>query len=498
MNLALRPQAPRLGSELALTVVVGALLAAASVAGTIVLPNVTVLAFAGAGVVAVAVWMLVNPRAELTLMALLLYVTLVDGFARLKTGEETLTLVRDAFLYAIVLGIVVRGIVQRKPLSIPPMTAWVLAFTAVVLVQIPNPGGESWFHSLASVRPHLEWIPLFFLGYSVMRSTGRLRTLFVLLLVVAGVNGAVSYVQANLSFDQFASWGPGYEERMLGTGDVAGRYFVNQQGDFFVRPFGLGGDFGFGGALGLLALPGGLALLMLSRRGIRRLLYAGLTGAAVFAILMGAQRTAVVGAVISIFAFAWLATSRRTRALGGLLVTAAVGAAIAVSLAGGASAVLGRYESILPSRVLETTYEYRSGTLATIPQYVVDFPLGAGLGSVGPAASLVGDARKDLNSESQFTFLLVELGIPGLLLLLAFTLRLLALAWRKVRALPDGELRICLAALVAPLVGQLASWVAGPTTTTTPGAPYFWFAAGAIAYWAYPNGRPERSSVTAR
>jgi O-antigen ligase len=223
------------------------------------------------------------------------------------------------------------------------------------------------------------------------------------------------------------------------------------------------------------------------------MVYTGLTGATVFAILMGAQRTAVVATVISVLAFAWMASIRRTRVFRGLLITATVGAVVAVSVAGGASAVLGRYESILPSRVLKTTYEYRAGTIEAIPEYIVDFPLGTGLGSVGPAASLVGGARGDLNAESQFTYLLIELGIPGLVLLLAFTIRLVTIAYRRVRTLPDGELRVCLAAAVAPLIGQLASWFAGPTTAGTPGAPYFWFTAGLIAYWAYANA-PESQS----
>ncbi len=491
MNLALRPQAPRLGSELALTVVVGASLAAASIGGAIILPSVTGAAFAGAGIAvlaAVTVWMFVSPRAELALAALLLYVCLVDGFVRLKTGEETLTLARDLLLYAIVLGILVRGVLQDRPLAVPPLTSWVVAFVAVVLVQVFNPGGDSWFHSLAGVRPHIEWVPLFFLGYTVMRTPRRLRILFVLLLVAACINGVVSYVQANLSFDQMVAWGPGYAERLLGTGDVAGRYFVNQQGEFFVRPFGLGADFGFAGALGLLALPGGLALMMLTPPGVKRLIYTGLTGGTVFAILMGAQRTAVLATVISVLTFAWMASVRRTRTFRGLLVTATVGAVVAVSVAGGAGAVLGRYESILPSQVLQTVYQYRIGTLEAIPEYMTKFPLGAGLGSVGPAASLVGGARADLNSESQFTYLLIELGLPGLLLLLAFTILLLRMAWRRIRALPDGELRVCLAAAVAPLIGQLASWLAGPTTAGTPGAPYFWFTAGVIVYWVYANG----------
>ena len=79
------------------------------------------------------------------------------------------------------------------------MTAWVLVFVAVVLVQLLNPDNWSTVHSLASLRQHLEFVPLFFIAYTIMRSERRLRAFLVLILAVAAVNGAVSLVQFNLS-----------------------------------------------------------------------------------------------------------------------------------------------------------------------------------------------------------------------------------------------------------------------------------------------------------
>jgi hypothetical protein len=126
--------------------------------------------------------------------------------------------------------------------------------------------------------------------------------------------------------------------------------------------------------------------------------------------------------------------------------------------------------------------------------YLGRFPLGAGLGSGGPAAGqLPAHDRSGLDAENQFNFLVIELGIPGLLLLLSFNLRLLSLAARRIRAIDDGELRLLLAALTAPLFALLLGWTGGIATTGSAGAAYFWFAAGTLAYWV-GGKRPEAST----
>src|SRR3954447_7761357 len=155
---------------------------------------------------AVCIWMFVSARYGWSLAVLLLYLALVDGFVRLATGTPELTLLRDGLLYAIVLGLALRALVRRQPLSMPPLSVWVVAYVAVVLVQLTNPAAGSLPHAVASLRPHLEWVPLFFVAYLVMRDVRRLRTFFLLLLVVATVNGVVNVVQLNISVEQFASW----------------------------------------------------------------------------------------------------------------------------------------------------------------------------------------------------------------------------------------------------------------------------------------------------
>jgi hypothetical protein len=153
----------------------------------------------------ISIWMMTSARTHVTLAVLMLYLGLADGVIKLMSNSSGATLGRDLLLYAIVLGIVVKRMLRKQPFSRPPLTGWVIAFTAVVAVQVFNPGDVSMAHSVASMRPHLEFVPLFFLGYSVMNTRRRLRGFLLLVLVIGAANGVVGVVQFGMSPAQLAS-----------------------------------------------------------------------------------------------------------------------------------------------------------------------------------------------------------------------------------------------------------------------------------------------------
>src|SRR3954465_13842962 len=60
------------------------------------------------GFLAVGGWMFLSERYAVTLGVLLLYLGLLDGFLKLRTGSQLTTLGRDLLLYAIVGGALAR------------------------------------------------------------------------------------------------------------------------------------------------------------------------------------------------------------------------------------------------------------------------------------------------------------------------------------------------------------------------------------------------------
>ena len=70
-------------------------------------------------VVAGGLWFAATRRTQLALALFVLYLGLLDGYLKLASGSNLVTFVRDLLLYAIVVGLLVRAIVQGKRLPLP-------------------------------------------------------------------------------------------------------------------------------------------------------------------------------------------------------------------------------------------------------------------------------------------------------------------------------------------------------------------------------------------
>jgi hypothetical protein len=471
--------------------VAGALAVMAVKNGTVTNPVM----LAGAGVmIGVALWMFLSERLELTLGVLLLYLGVADGYLKLKTGSSMVTLGRDVLLYAIALGAFLRLLMRREPIRMPALSGWILALVGIVLVQMLNPGSQGVAHTLGALRPHLEFIPLFFLGYATLRSNARLRNFIFLLVVVGAANGVVSLIQFNLTPDQLSAWGPGYAKRIKGTGDVAARSFADKAGTKRVRPFGLASDVGVGGYVGLIGTIGAIALLASAwKRRVGRWALL-LTPLVLLAVITSQGRTILLITFIGILAY--LAMSTVSNRLIPTIAAATLGMAVSVAvivplLGGSASGQFDRYRTITPSKLISTTDSSRGVSFAAIPKLAVSYPMGVGLGFAGPATNFAGATRNHAsNGETGPTFLLSELGLAGLIIMAGLNINLLVLAVRRIRHIPDPELRAYLAAFAAIIVGLLGSWASSVPMAISPTAPFFWAAAGGMAYWL---GGPSHS-----
>ena len=492
-SLRIRPGSARSADR---ALIVGTLLAASTVAAVTLATRVTepsaLGTLAAALGLAFCAYLVASPRYGVTLALIALYLGLLDGYVKLRTGVEATSLTRDVLLGAVSVGAVTRLIADDRPLRLPPLSMWVAVFAAVVAAQVFNPNTIGLAKGLAGIRQHLEFVPLFFFGYAVLRSRTTLRNLALIIGVIAAINGIVGLVQVSMSPDQLATWGPGYAEKVHGTGDVSAREFVDDDGDVRVRPFGLGSDMGFGGYVGVLALPMLLALLATGFLRHRWLLIGVLGSGTVIAIVTSQSRSCILEAVVAVVAFAVIAMTggRVWRALSALLLIGALAWVVVPAVSSSADkGTWDRYGSIAPNRVLDTTYNYRIDDFSRISFYATEFPLGAGIGTVGAASSYGGGPRPletrgvDFNGETQFNFLAIEIGVPGLALFLALEVALLWLALTRVRRIRDAELRMYLAGVFAPCFAIALGGFGGPSTVALPNGPWFWLALGIAAYW---------------
>jgi hypothetical protein len=470
-------------------------------------PSLFLLLAFTAGVLCV-VALMTSERYEVTVLIVALYLGLLEGPLKLGTGAHAeVSVIRDVLIFAVSLGAVMRIVVRKERVRLPPLSAWVLGYVAIVLVEVFNPKTGGLLKALGGIRQQLEFIPFFFFGYLLLRSKMRFRCLFLVLGVLALANGVVSVVQEKEGPAQVASWGPGYRELVYGTveqGEFTGRrgrsglsarkFIV--EGVAQVRPMALGTDSGFGGGLGLVALPGTLALLAigpLRRRWPVVLLCLG----AILAIMTGFGRTQVVGATAAVLAFAGLSLGgggRVSRSLVALLTVVLLTlplVALVASLDG--SGVFSRYAEIAPGSVVESK-DKKTAEFLSFPRRIEAAPLGVGLGTVGSAAGFGGKQTVTIEGggiggATVWGLILDELGLPGVLLWLAFNIRLLMLAIPGLRRVRDSELRLELAALYAVFIATLVTGFSGDTVTSAVQGPLVWLTAGITAYWFLGPGR---------
>lgn len=436
------------------------------------------------------------PRLEVSAVILALYVGLIEGPVKLLVYNQAVSAVRDVLIGAVAIGALVRMWESGRRVRLPPLTGWVLAFVALVVAQAFNPNTHGILKVIGGFRQQLEWVPLFFFGYALMRSRERLRKLFVIVGVVALANGLVSTYQTRLSPGQLASWGPGYAELVHGSGSITGRQYVSE-GVAHVRPTGLGSETGFPGSVGVIALTGALALLATARRRRRWIALVFCLGA-LLAVATALARLSAVGSVMAMVAFVALSLSAGRRVTGPLGALAAVAVLAlplgAVLVASEGHGVFSRYESIAPTKVVGTSTSYKEVSLKQIPHVIATTPFGFGLGTAGAASAFGGRSSATLeghgfSAETQLNFITDELGLPGLLLWIALSLMVISLAVRGLPRVKDVEVRILLAGMFAAFIAFTLMGFDGPVTAGAAGGAYFWFALGTAAYWFAGPGR---------
>lgn len=453
-------------------------------------PNATLMGAVVVGAIGL-VYLVASPRLEISVLLLAIYLGMLDGPVKLLSGGgNTVSALRDVLILAVCIGALVRQLARNEPMSLPPLAPWVLGFVLIVLLMALNPNTVGFLKIAAGYRQQLEWVPFFFFGYLLIRSKQRLRKLFIILGVIAAANALASAYQVRLTPQQLAAWGPGYSEKVLGTGGVSGTTF-SAEGAGRVRPLALGSDIGYGGGLGVIALPGVLMLLATSPPG-RRWVWGVMTLLVLAGIGLSLSRTAIIGAVVALAAFAALSFSAGERvgkllaALFVIMILAFPIGALVVSAEG--SAIFSRYSSIAPESAAESTTNYKEISLSQIPNDIANDPFGFGLGTAGAASGFGGKTTVTLeghgfSSETEFNFIVNELGLPGLLMFVGLILTLASLVLRRLPRIADVDMRIGLAAVFSSVTGLVIMGFAGAFTAGQGGGSYFWLAAGIAAFW---------------
>lgn len=303
--------------------------------------------------------------------------------------------------------------------------------------------------------------------------------------------------------DQLAGWGPGYRDRIVGVGvfEGAGRTGRDAAGNTVVRPFGLGSEIGAGAFIAALALPGLIALFMSTS--IRsRLALAPLAIGIALAVATSGNRGAPVMVFLSVFAFLGMAAISReaTRAIIGFAVGGVLLFGVYQELGPNNAATNRARDPTSPSKIMASFSAERLDSVNKFDDYALSYPLGVGVGTVGPATAVSGrpSGVSGFDSETLWNFLVIETGLAGVALIVVLMLRLVWLALTRIRFQPDPAMRLYLAALAPPVFGMIVLGFGTATTIAVPFGPFLWLVAGSAELLAHHGAQVARAGARRR
>ena len=140
-----------------------------------------------------------------------------------------------------------------------------------------------------------------------------------------------------------------------------------------------------------------------------------------------------------------------------------------------------RYDSVTPGNLTDSFEAERGGSYKYTLGYFTEFPLGAGVGTVGPGGSIGASRTTKKNAENGVNYLMLEAGIPGLLAMFSMYVAALYYGLRLAGPRVSRYQAILIASLVGPIAGQALLFTSGPVMTGPPFTLFFYTAAGCIA-----------------
>lgn len=418
-----------------------------------------------------------------------------EGFFKIVSSYHPIVHVgSDLLVVASFLKVVARRVWQRAgiPWPPPPLTMIYLLHFGWFFVVFANPYALSLVASLAGAKVYFTMLLLYFFGYHITTSVRQIQWFLMPWVVVSIVHMVLSLRQASGGPQSVLALHPGYAAPLAKFGAAAAfrpfgathlpggpAMFLFIAAPFFIyfmislRSFWLKGSLA-------LCLPFNLIVFMLCQ--VRAALLKGLLGTALFILLMlYPQRDRLKG----------------NRRRWGQFSTGVVLATLLGMLAFYSDDLLSwalKTQGFDP-RAFERTltlFDWEKASAARIPpwqrfiDYSMQVPLGAGLSRTGAAAGkfkelIAADPMgKDFFTDNLFLAVLIDLGIPGVLLFLVLLGAILWRGFRQCFTLQLDQLRLLNMALFSALFSIAIGSYGGEAIVYNPEAAFFWFFSGVM------------------
>ena len=431
------------------------------------------LACALAAVVSLLVARTLSPGAAS--LTFLLVISSISGFLNNMFDRQPAVQLLRFFVLA---ALIAAWAVQRDRRSRAwPMDRTVLTFFVVYTLQTFNPHWSSVkvgvMNGVAGMLQHGLPMLMFFVAPDLLRTRRDVAGMLVVVIAISSVMAAYGLYQYGRGVDYVRDLGPGFRSTL--AREMAWR--DNNPEEQVFRPVSFAQD--AGAASAFYALGAVLAGAMLSSPRMRP---AGVTAMTAMLVLnlVALSLTLYRGTMAAALAGLALVApaGHRPRRVAAAVVVSLLLVGLTSEWMGGA--VSERYASLLHTdRIIAS----RGMQVSALAWAAYTFPLGMGIGRVGPAAnrfSAPADRTVSVPPESYYVCIVFETGLVGLGLAIWIFGHIAMQAGIAVRRVRDAELHPLAVSLAVTLGAILVMTFTGPALYSSPLSYTFWSFAGLL------------------
>ncbi|MBN1405017.1 MAG: hypothetical protein JW946_00675, partial [Candidatus Omnitrophica bacterium] len=422
----------------------------------------------------------------------LLEASLLEGPWKVFTYGLNLKLlvyiVRDLLLYATFLNFYANRSRVLEPELLRqriPHIGLITLFIANIAIQIFNPNGYSLLNSVAGSRLFWEMIPLYWIGFYLMRDKKYFRILFWVCVFIVIFNSIAAILQYNWGLERTSEIANGYRVMLY-------EWRRDYQGT--IRPPALGPDMGFAGYFfsEIIAMFIALFFIVLKftnetykrRTVLIFLIFAALVS--ISGLIVSLARSALVLTIIFTLTYLWLLRKAFNKKF--IRASIFVGIILFLStsfLSGKFEAGTERFESVKnPKELIETILHTEGGRF--IQAFIVPFShatqffMGNGMGKVGSGAGLFSKGEAcQINAENDLNLSLAEIGFIGTMIWIIFHFVIIKEGLGIFKRLHNTQWQWYLAVPLSYIITLLTFWQFGHLTLF-PQNSGFWFMSGVI------------------
>jgi hypothetical protein len=433
-------------------VLAGGLWLAWVVGGLIAAGDSQSLIFSALGLVVCVVAVATIQNWRLGFYLFLAWMLFEDLFRKYLGNNTALFFAKDVLVGIVFVSFLLSVRRRREPLFRPPFLLWLSLFFWLAFVEVFNPNSPNVLYGFMGMKMCFYYFPLIFVGYILIRNSEDLDRFMVFNMWFASIIAGLGIVQAIMSPTFLTPTDLAPELRELGTLE---RYspITNQRVFRPTSVFVSDGRFAWFLLLMWLLAVGALGFALLRQRRAPKVYYVA-TALLTLAIFLSGVRTTfvVTGAsvVILFAAFLWGAPwrwgtgQRLVKAMRRSIIFGAAGIFLAVLLYPEAlGARLDFYSETLSPISPRSELVSRGRDYAT-DEFITAFSrsnwtFGNGTGTLSLSAQyvdkLLGEHPAVGGVESGYGNLMLEMGVLGVLLWIAWTLATVVACWRVVERL---------------------------------------------------------------